>query len=149
MARVAPALREAHDLEIPEVLLLEYIGQSDLSPSEIAEAMKIPAHAISRKLDGLEKRGLIVRSLDPSDARRRVLELTPAGETLLKEAAALLEQQTADLLSVLSTDSLSTVLNAFDLVARSAPQPDTREFETRKPETQNLDAQEPEIKEIA
>lgn len=127
MARVAPALRDAYDLEIPEVLLLEYIGQSDLSPSEIAEAMKLPAHAISRKLDGLEKRELIVRSLDPSDARRRVLELTSAGETLLQEAAALLEQQTANLLSVLPDDTLSTVLSAFDLVARSAPQPKTQE----------------------
>lgn len=127
MARVAPALRDAYDLEIPEVLLLEYIGQSDLSPSEIAEAMKLPAHAISRKLDGLEKRGLIVRSLDPNDARRRVLELTPAGEALLQKAAALLEQQTADLLSVLPDDTLSTVLNAFDLVASGAPHPKIQE----------------------
>ncbi len=124
MARVAPALREAHDLEIPEVLLLEYIGQSDLSPSEIAEAMKIPAHAISRKLDGLEKRELIVRSLDPNDARRRVLELTPSGEHTLREAAALLEQRIADLLRVLPVDTLGTVLDAFDLVAHGAPQTD-------------------------
>ncbi len=117
--RVSPVLREAYDLEIAEVFLLEYIGKSDLSPSEIAEQMRIPAHAISRKLDVLEKRRLIVRSLDPNDARRRVLALTPAGETLLERAAVLLERQVAELLSVLSDETLTSMLAAMDLVTHS------------------------------
>lgn len=117
--RVSPVLREAHDLEIAEVFLLGYIGRSDLSPSEIAEQLRIPAHAISRKLDVLEKRRFIVRSLDPSDARRRVLALTPAGETLLERAAALLERQVAELLNVLSSESLTNMLAAMDRVTHT------------------------------
>lgn len=128
VARVSPVLREAYGLEIPEVFLLTYIGNSDLSPSEIAEQMRIPAHAISRKLDGLEKRELIRRSLDPNDARRRVLTLTPEGEALLKEAAVTLEREVAALLSVLSPETLTSLLGAMETVTHSSspkqgPQP--------------------------
>jgi DNA-binding MarR family transcriptional regulator len=122
-ARVSPVLRAAHDLEMAEVFLLEYIGRSDLSPSEIAGALHLPAHAISRKLDALEKRGLIRRSLDPHDARRRVLELTPSGETLLKEAARTLEEQVASLLDVLTPDTLSTMLGTMEQLTEGSNTP--------------------------
>lgn len=121
LTRVSPVLREAHDLEIPDVFLLTYIGNSDLSPSEIAEHMRLPAHAISRKLDPLEKRGFIRRSLDPEDARRRVLTLTPEGEALLKAAAVTLEGEVAALLSVLPRETLVVMLSAMeDVTYRSA-----------------------------
>lgn len=116
---VSPVLRELHGLEPPEVFLLEYIGKSDLSPSEIAAQMRLPAHAISRRLDVLEKRLLIVRSLDASDARRRVLTLTPAGEAVLKEAAVTLEGQVADLLGVLEPGSLDAMLKAMEQLVQA------------------------------
>lgn len=119
--RVSPALRERVGLELPEVFLLEYIGHSDLSPSEIAARMKLPAHAISRHLDALEKRQLITRGLAPEDARRRVLTLTPAGETLLKEAAVGLEQQVTQLLNVLEPAALETLLSAMEHLTRAQP----------------------------
>ena len=119
--RVSPALRERVGLELPEVFLLEHIGHSDLRPSEIAARMKLPAHAISRRLDVLEKRQLITRGLAPEDARRRVLTLTPAGETLLKEAAVRLEEQVTQLLSVLEPAALETLLGAMEHLTRAQP----------------------------
>lgn len=121
--RVSPALREEVGLGVPEVFLLNYIGKSDLSPSEIAARMRLPAHAISRRLDALEKRRLITRSLDPDDARRRVLHLTPAGETLLKEAAVTLEGQVAALLSVLTPDALESMLDALERLTPTHSEP--------------------------
>lgn len=121
--RVSPALREEVGLGVPEVFLMDYIGKSDLSPSEIAARMRLPAHAISRRLDALEKRRLITRSLDPDDARRRVLHLTPAGETLLREAAAMLEGQVAALLSVLEPDALQGMLDALERLSPAHPEP--------------------------
>lgn len=119
--RVSPALREEVGLGVPEVFLMDYIGKSDLSPSEIAARMRLPAHTISRRLDALEKRRLITRSLDPNDARRRVLHLTPAGETLLREAAAMLEGQVAALLSVLEPDALQGMLDALERLSPARP----------------------------
>jgi DNA-binding MarR family transcriptional regulator len=114
---VSLALREEVGLGVPEVFLMDYIGKSDLSPSEIAARMRLPAHAISRRLDALEKRRLITRSLDPNDARRRVLHLTPAGETLLREAAAMLEGQVTALLSALEPETVEVMLSAMERVA--------------------------------
>ena len=122
--RVSPALREEVGLELPEVFLLEHIGHSDLSPSEIAAQMRLPAHAISRRLDALEKRQLITRRLAPEDARRRVLTLTPAGETLFEAAAATLEEQVTQLLEVLEPAVLETLLSALEHLTRSQPDPD-------------------------
>ncbi len=115
--RVSPALREEVGLEIPEVFLLEHVAHSDLSPSEIAAQMRLPAHAISRRLDALEKRRLLTRDLAPEDARRRVLTLTPAGETLLEAAAAVLEQQVTHLLGVLEPGALGIMLGAMETLA--------------------------------
>ncbi len=115
--RVSPVLRKRVGLELPEVFLLEHIAHSDLSPSEIAAQMRLPAHAISRRLDALEKRRLLTRGLAPEDARRRVLTLTPAGETLLEVAAEVLEQQVTRLLEVLEPDVLSTLLGAMERLA--------------------------------
>ena len=121
--RVSPVLRERVELELPEVFLLEHIGRSDLSPSEIAAQMRLPAHAISRRLDALEKRQLITRSLAPEDARRHVLTLTPAGETLLAVAAEVLEQQVTHLLSVLKPTVLEALLDTLEHLIRSQPDP--------------------------
>jgi DNA-binding MarR family transcriptional regulator len=116
---ISPELRERVGLDVPEVFLLHYIGASDLSPSEIAAQMRLPAHAISRRLDALEKRSLIKRSLDPDDARRRVLQLTPAGQGLLREAAALLEQQVAALLGTLDEGVRDGMLRALEGLAQA------------------------------
>lgn len=120
---VSPALRDAFDLEVSDVFLLEYICRSDLSPSAIGAQLRLPAHTISRRLDALEKRQLLVRSLDPNDARRRVLNLTPAGEALLEAAARLLEQQVTALLEVLEPGTLAGMLDALERVVQNQPKP--------------------------
>jgi DNA-binding MarR family transcriptional regulator len=123
LRRVAPALREAHGLEVPEVFLMQYISKSDLSPSEIAQSLRIPPHMVSRKVGALEKRGLISRSLDAGDARRRVLSLTPAGEALLPEALGTLHAQVEALLGVLEPDTLKVMLGAMETISQAAKEP--------------------------
>ncbi len=115
--RVSPELRAQHGLELPEVFLLEYIGKSDLSPSEIADSMRLPAHAISRRLDGLEKRKLIRRSIDPGDARRRVLALTHEGQALSQAALATLEAGVGEMLGVLGAARVEAMLGAMERLA--------------------------------
>ena len=114
LRRVNPKIREAHGLEFLEVLLLEQIGTTDLSPSEISEAMQIPAHAISRKLDTLAKAGLIGRTLDPEDARRRVLTLTPKGSATLQEALRTLDAEVGRMLEVLPPETQETMIRAIE-----------------------------------
>ncbi len=112
--QVSPKLREQLGLEVPEVFLLEYIAKSTLSPSEIAAQMRLPPHAISRKLDVLEKRRLITRRVGEGDARRRVLSLTAKGKAVSKEASALLDDYVAEMLSVLEPGMLATLLEGLE-----------------------------------
>ena len=112
--QVSPKLREQLGLEVPEVFLLEYIAESTLSPSEIATQMRLPPHAISRKLDTLEKRRLITRRVGEGDARRRVLSLTAKGKAVSKEASALLDDYVAEMLSVLEPGTLDTLLEGLE-----------------------------------
>ena len=112
--QISPKLREQLDVEVPEVFLLEYIGKSTLSPSEIAVQMRLPPHAISRKLDALEKRRLITRRVGEGDARRRVLSLTAKGQAVSKEASALLDSYVTELLSVLEPTTLDALLAGLE-----------------------------------
>lgn len=112
--QISPKLRERLDVEVPEVFLMEYIGKSSLSPSEIAAQMRLPPHAISRKLDALEKRRLITRRVGQGDARRRVLSLTAKGQAVSQEASALLDSYVAELLSVLEPGTLDALLEGLE-----------------------------------
>ena len=112
--QVSPKLREQIGLEVPEVFLMEYIAKSTLSPSEIAAQMRLPPHAISRKLDVLEKRRLITRRVGEGDARRRVLSLTAKGRAVSQEASALLDGYVADMLGALEPRILDMLLEGLE-----------------------------------
>ncbi len=117
--QVSPQLREQIGLEVPEVFLLEYISKSSLSPSEIAAQMRLPPHAISRKLDALEKRRLITRRVGVGDARRRVLGLTVKGKTVSQEASALLERYVGEILGVLEPAAVDALLDTLEGLTQS------------------------------
>ena len=122
ISQINPRIREAHDVDFLEIMLLEQIGTTDLSPSEIAEVMQVPAHTISRKLDSLQKGGLIRRALDPNDARRRVLSLTNTGQEVLKQAQQTLADEVSELLATLSEGDAATMIRSLEAVAQGCTQ---------------------------
>ena len=132
---VNPRVRAAHGVDFLEVMLLEHIGRGDVNPSDLAELMQIPAHGISRRLDSLEKGGLIQRSLDPDDARRRVLTLTEAGEGVTEEAQKTLDGGLEPLLSAVSKKDAATLIQAMEAMAQVQPQ-QVQPRETVQPQEQ-------------
>ena len=89
----------------------------------MAEAMQIPAHAISRKLDGLEKAGLIARALDPEDARRRVLSLTPRGGEVMLGALRTLDVEINRMLEALPPEEQETMIRAIETLSQPPQEP--------------------------
>ncbi len=118
ISQVNPRVREAHGVDFLEVMLLEQIGSTDMSPSEIAEAMQIPAHNISRKIGALEKGGLIRRSLDPNDARRRVLSLTAKGKEVSSQAQTALDEEVGRMLATLSQKDAAIMIRSLEAIAQ-------------------------------
>lgn len=116
-AQAAPAMLAAAGLDLDDFVFLETIAMTDLSPGEIAAALRIPPHGVSRRLAALERSGLVRRALDPEDARRRVLTVTPHGRTTLTAAHATLEARLGPMLHDLGAERSHALLDALTRLA--------------------------------
>nr|WP_240951051.1 MarR family transcriptional regulator [Bifidobacterium sp. DSM 109959] len=63
-----------------EVFVIRMLAhQGTMSPSQLADAMNVTSGRISAVLSALEKKGQVIRSVDPDDRRAVRVELTDAG----------------------------------------------------------------------
>lgn len=124
--RLEPGLPEACGLDLDDFVLLETLALSDLAPGEVAMALRLPPHAVSRGLGRLEGAGLVVRKIAPGDARRRMVVLTDAGRAALARAHAHLEGALGGWLTELPPDRALLALDAITRLATGrddAPEP--------------------------
>ncbi len=56
-----------------------------MSPSELGERLIVTRATVTGLLDSLEQRGFVRRSANPADRRSLVVQITPAGLTVLQE----------------------------------------------------------------
>lgn len=58
--------------------LIAVLGRSEaMRPSELMRALHLDASTVSRQISAVERLGLVTRVPDPSDARARLVALTP------------------------------------------------------------------------
>ncbi len=71
-------------VSFPVFRVLSYLllNPDNDTPSQIADDLMILRQSMTNILDGLEKRALICREIDPEDRRRIRVKLLPAGEEL-------------------------------------------------------------------
>ena len=83
-----------HALHMKEYLALNLLADSvhePLRPSSLSVSLDATRTQVTRLLDGLEQRGLVVRSADAQDRRSLQLRLTPEGSALLALAMPLVQ----------------------------------------------------------
>jgi MarR family transcriptional regulator for hemolysin len=74
----------AADLNMTEAGLLSFVrDQGALTQRELADRLHIGRASVGTFIDGLEKRDLVQRSLDPADRRVWQISLTEAGTKLV------------------------------------------------------------------
>lgn len=79
-ARMADELDAlGHDLTFSQYITLKKLAAGFASVTDLARAAEVNPGAMTRLLDKLEARGLIVREADASDRRALHIHLTPAG----------------------------------------------------------------------
>ena len=83
------ALYQRYEIDIPVVCsstahLLHLRGE--MSPADIGRTLGDPHQVVAQRLDSLIRKGLVVKTPDPSDKRRGLVALTQKGED---QAAAL------------------------------------------------------------
>ena len=79
-----------YDVSFPVFRVLSYLlmHPDNTTPSQIADDLMILRQSMTNILDGLEKRALVCREIDPEDRRRIRVRLLPEGEKLGVELLA-------------------------------------------------------------
>jgi MarR family transcriptional regulator, temperature-dependent positive regulator of motility len=85
-------LHRVPDLTNPQFAVLLFLGQRGaLDQSELGALASVDRSTLSVLVDRLEARGLVTKTMDPANRRRRIIELTAAGYRRLDEAAEVAE----------------------------------------------------------
>ncbi len=75
-----------------QCILLKHVGLNDgIHQNELAERILRDKAAITRHLDVLEQKKLVVREHNPTDRRQNLLHITSAGRRLLHSVEPLIE----------------------------------------------------------
>lgn len=82
----------------------------------------MPPASVTRLLNGMEADGLLERRTDPSNNRIKTLHILPRGREILAQYRADTDAYAASLLSSLSDDEQSTLLELLHRVAPSFPE---------------------------
>lgn len=88
------------------------------TPTDVAGVLGIPATTMTSRLDRAEHAGLVTRALDPTDRRRLLVQLTPAGCTAWENAMAEQDSMEKELIGALSEaeqDALAALLRTVML----------------------------------
>jgi DNA-binding MarR family transcriptional regulator len=107
------------DLSVPQFRALLYVNRhAGASLSDVAEHLGLTLPSVSKLVDKLVARRLITRESAPEDRRRMILTLTPDGQAALQAAAQATQTRLANLLSTLSPDELTTIVEAMTMLHR-------------------------------
>jgi DNA-binding MarR family transcriptional regulator len=93
-------LAEQEGIQARDYIVLSALAvRSDLTQLELARALGLDKTTLMFQLDGLEKKGLVVRRTDPRDRRSRIPEATAAGRAVRAKVASALSEVESGLLS--------------------------------------------------
>ncbi|ABO24428.1 MULTISPECIES: MarR family winged helix-turn-helix transcriptional regulator [Shewanella] len=87
-----PLLQEC-DLTYPQYLAMQALWLKDnASLTDLSQATRLDLGTLTPIVKRLEAKGLVVRHVDSRDERKKVIQVTQAGEALKQEALALKQQ---------------------------------------------------------
>ena len=99
-------------------VLFEIANRDDLSASDLSRELGLDPGYLSRILAGLERRGLIEKTHSESDARLRLLALTPEGRYAFFLLDARSREEVAEMLGELSEEEQRRLLEAMRTIER-------------------------------
>lgn len=109
-----------HGISFGDYQLLRHLGRAPagrLRRVDLAERLGLTASAVTRALLPLEKIGLVVREIDPRDARVGFAAITPTGRELLDNAAAVVDLISREALGMVPPEALAPMSAALGQIA--------------------------------
>jgi DNA-binding MarR family transcriptional regulator len=99
---------------------------ADLGPAAqapLADRLSLDRSDMVSFLDDLEDLGYVVRRADPTDRRRKIVEITTRGRAVLRELDKLVYAADDELLSALSPEERATLAELLSRVLPPRPDP--------------------------
>ena len=108
-------------MHMRHLMSLSYVRDHNGGPQqELAEALCMDANNVVLLLNELEELGYVSRKRDPSDRRRHLVDLTPAGAKALDSAEHRQETIEDDVLQALDPDERATLWRLLGRALRGA-----------------------------
>jgi len=104
-------------------VLYELAHGSPGTARDLAARLAIDEGYVSRVLQGFERRGWVARGVDASDARRRKVALTPAGQAAMTPLEARSRGDLADRLDRLGADRCAALIDGADRMRLALAEP--------------------------
>lgn len=96
---------ESRDVTVAEWALMRQLYETDaIAPSALSQQMGVTRGAVTKLVDRLLAKDMVVREDNPNDARAQTLALTPQGRSLVPELSALADQNDAEFFNHLAVD---------------------------------------------
>lgn len=116
LERTSSQMLATHGLTAQQRFIVRLVGQrANVSPSELAELLRVDPGTVSPMIKRLEQLGLVRRRPDPRDGRRATLTLTAAGARHDVPASGTVEQAVADALARVGEADVQTTLRVLDV----------------------------------
>lgn len=96
-----------------DVVLLELSRLGQASQKELAELAEVDEPSVGRSIVRLESKDLVQRSIDPRDARRRVVELTAEGRRVVPKLKRLHIRFAKEVIDGVNDDAKREMLRIF------------------------------------
>lgn len=110
---------EAHQVSVAEWVILRELFTRDALPSELADRLGMTRGAVTKLVDRLEARKLVVREIDEYDRRYQQLAITAKGRALVPVLAALADDNDAAFFGHLRRQQREQVIELMkEIVAR-------------------------------
>ena len=91
-----------------------------LSQKQLALSLQREQATITRSIDRMEKRGLVVRTADPSDRRSNLITITDDARDLLRVIEPLAENASRDTLKGFTKEELQTLYQLLEKLKNNA-----------------------------
>lgn len=116
--------KQINDSMHGENFVLFFISQNEgkVIPSDISNEMGITSARVAATLNGLEKKGLIIRAIDAEDRRRILIELTDLGREQVQRQYETILNMTTNMLEYLGENDSKQLIRIMKKLGARAPE---------------------------
>ncbi len=118
---MAAMLKANHiDLTPEQFLLIDMLwNHGDLKQQQLADGMQKDKNSITKLIDALEQKGLVMRQQNPTDRRSNTIVLTEKGDSLKLEAKAVGISLLDKMLEGLSEDEIQRFIATMRQISQN------------------------------